>query len=150
MTSPTARAPRSAPLWRKVAPLVWVSGCYSIHKEITRDRVFYRIRVDSMLHVGDAPSSSPGQGTRARQARATHRVHVRGEQVSRVPGARRRYRITVNVLVSVHSNTHHSLGLGIAIPMHYGTFPLGFEPLHEPPQRFLPQHVRTGSRRKCS
>src|SRR5205814_9067492 len=23
------------------------------------------------------------------------------------------------------------------IPMHYGTFPLGFEPLHEPPQRLL-------------
>jgi L-ascorbate metabolism protein UlaG (beta-lactamase superfamily) len=23
------------------------------------------------------------------------------------------------------------------IPMHYGTFPLGFEPLNEPPQRLL-------------
>jgi L-ascorbate metabolism protein UlaG (beta-lactamase superfamily) len=23
------------------------------------------------------------------------------------------------------------------IPMHYGTFPLGFEPLHEPPRRLL-------------
>jgi len=23
------------------------------------------------------------------------------------------------------------------IPMHYGTFRLGFEPLHEPPQRLL-------------
>jgi L-ascorbate metabolism protein UlaG (beta-lactamase superfamily) len=29
------------------------------------------------------------------------------------------------------------LGAATLIPMHYGTFPLGFEPLHEPPQRLL-------------
>jgi L-ascorbate metabolism protein UlaG (beta-lactamase superfamily) len=29
------------------------------------------------------------------------------------------------------------LGARTLIPMHYGTFRLGFEPLHEPPQRLL-------------
>jgi len=29
------------------------------------------------------------------------------------------------------------LGAETLIPMHYGTFRLGFEPLHEPPQRLL-------------
>jgi len=29
------------------------------------------------------------------------------------------------------------LGATTLIPMHYGTFRLGFEPLHEPPQRLL-------------
>jgi len=29
------------------------------------------------------------------------------------------------------------LGAATLIPMHYGTFRLGFEPLHEPPQRLL-------------
>src|SRR5438874_2078404 len=29
------------------------------------------------------------------------------------------------------------LGARTLIPMHYGTFRLGFEPMHEPPQRLL-------------
>ena len=34
------------------------------------------------------------------------------------------------------------------IPMHYGTFPLGFEPLHEPPQRLLAAARAHGIERK--
>jgi len=35
-----------------------------------------------------------------------------------------------------------ALGAGLMIPMHYGTFRLGFEPLNEPPDRLL-SHART-------
>jgi L-ascorbate metabolism protein UlaG (beta-lactamase superfamily) len=48
----------------------------------------------------------------------------------------------------VHMNPEEALrafqdlGAGLMIPMHYGTFRLGFEPLEEPPDRLL-GHARS-------